>query len=58
MDTLTAVQIIEGVFEQDDESVIIEAWQSLIDSGVVWSLQGSYGRTATHLINTEQCRAA
>ena len=33
------------------EDEIIEAWQSLVDSGAVWSLQGWYGRTAMDLLN-------
>lgn len=28
----------------------IECYQTLIDSGVVWELQGSHGRMAMHLI--------
>ena len=49
MDTVTAVMIAEGV-EDADEAQTIAAWQHLVDSGVVWQLQGSFGRTARHLI--------
>ena len=49
MDTVTAVMIAEGV-EEADEAQTIAAWQQLVDSGVVWQLQGSFGRTARHLI--------
>jgi len=40
--------------ELDDESTI-ELFQHLIDSGLVWQLQGSYGRTAHNLIEQGYC---
>ncbi len=49
-----AVLIIEGDVDADDES-IIEAWQSLIDSGMACKLQGSYGRGAAALIEAGTC---
>jgi len=36
---------------------VIEAFQSLIDTKVVWTLQGFYGRTAEHLIDSGECHA-
>lgn len=54
MDTFTAISIIEGI-EEAEEFEILEAWQYLIDTGVVWSLQGWYGRTARDLIETGMC---
>ena len=33
----------------------IECYQTLIDSGVVWELQGSHGRTASMLISQGLC---
>lgn len=50
MDILTATMICEGVEEADQETQL-EAWQLLVDSGVVWQLQGSFGRMANELIN-------
>lgn len=40
----------------DDE--IINGFQELINSGVVWNLQGSYGRTANRLIEEGFCTKA
>tara|TARA_Y100001973_G_C5192886_1_gene332156 strand:+ start:565 stop:753 length:189 start_codon:yes stop_codon:yes gene_type:complete len=36
---------------------MIEFFQEMIDSGIVWSLQGSYGRTAHRLIVDGHCVA-
>jgi hypothetical protein len=44
-----AIAIIEGIEDASiDEQ--IQAWQLLVDSGLVWQLQDWYGRTATQLI--------
>ena len=39
----------------DDE--VVDLFQSLINSGLCWSLQGHYGRTASALIRSGQCVA-
>lgn len=57
MDLFTATMIAEGV-EDADEDLQIEAWQHLIDTGVVWQLQGFFGRQAAMLIETGVCHAA
>lgn len=53
MTTLEAVEIIEGT-EYDEES-FVSAYQALIDSRVVWKLQGSYGLQAAELIRCGAC---
>ena len=40
-------------FQTEDEYV--EFFQELIDSGMAWSLQGSYGRTAQVMIDEGYC---
>ena len=58
MDSYTAVGIAEGFIEADDSDQIIEAWQYLIDTGLCWRLQGSFGRMAQHLIDQGVCTPA
>ena len=57
MDTLDAIMIIEGDVPETYEGQIIDAWQLLIDTGLAWKLQGSYGRMARHLIEGGLCNA-
>ena len=37
------------------ENQFIDGFQQLIDSGLVWKLQGRYGRTAADLIRAGKC---
>lgn len=55
MDNFTATGIAEGFIEATSREQAIEAWQHLIDTGLVWSLQGFFGRTATQLIKEGIC---
>ena len=59
MNIFEATMICEGNFEiagyEPDEATSIEAWQLLIDTGVVWQLQGFFGRQAVALIEAGVC---
>jgi len=49
-DDFTAVGMAEGFIESDSEEDILAAWQHLVDTGLAWSLQGWFGRTANDMI--------
>jgi hypothetical protein len=57
MDNALAIDICEGMVTPESEEEVIQAWQHLIDTALVWQLQGWYGRTATHLIEEGICNA-
>ena len=42
----------DGQLEEDE---IIQGFQNLIDQGLAWTLQGSYGRMARALIDAGHC---
>ncbi len=44
-----AIAIVEGLQEADEEQVLA-AWQYLVDTRIVWSLQGSLQRQAVALV--------
>lgn len=54
MDPFTAVMIAEGITVADEKTVT-QAWQYLIDTGIVWRLQGWFGRAAAQLIENGVC---
>ena len=45
-----AIGLAEGFIESESEGQVIEAWQYLLDVGLVWQLQGWFGRTAVAMI--------
>ena len=54
MSTLDAIMNIE-CNDECTEELYIQSFQTLIDSGHIWGLQGSYGRTAMALIEAGYC---
>lgn len=54
-DASACVEGFDGI--EHDEETVISAWQYLIDTGLAWSLQGWYGRTASALIDNGVCTA-
>ena len=55
LDNMKAVDIVEGMYEDLEEHEYISAWQHLIDNGLVWQLQGTFGRMAARLIEEGVC---
>ena len=45
-----AIGLAEGFIEAESEEQVIDAWQYLLDVGLVWQLQGWFGRTAVAMI--------
>jgi hypothetical protein len=57
MNSFDAVEIAEGFGDGEDATYEqqVEAWQYLIDTGLAFSLQGWFGRTAHNLIAKGVC---
>ena len=51
MDNYLAVGIAEGFEPAESEEQVLEAWQYLVDTGLAYTLQGWFGRTAQELID-------
>jgi hypothetical protein len=56
MNAFDAVMIAEGVDEASEEMQLM-AWQYLVDTGLAWTLQGSFGRMAKNLIEAGLIKA-
>lgn len=54
MNVFTATMIAEGEWDiagvEPSEETTLKAWQTLVDTGVAWQLQGWFGRTAAAMI--------
>jgi hypothetical protein len=51
-------QVVKYESGELDDPTTIELFQSLIESGLAWSLPGNYGRTASELISLGVCHPA
>ncbi len=54
MITFEAVMIAEGN-QEADQATQAEAWQTLIDNNLAFTLQGAFGRQAVRLIEAGIC---
>ena len=52
-DIVSSIIAYEGGEMSDEE--VVEFFQTLIDNGMAWTLQGSYGRMAMRLIEAGYC---
>ena len=58
MNAMEAIEIIETGMNGDkpaDQDTLVSAWQYLIDTGLAFTLQGWYGRTAAYMIDAGLC---
>jgi hypothetical protein len=55
MNNVEAINIAEGYVDAISDEQYIASWQHLIDTGLAWSLQGWFGRTALRMIEEGVC---
>jgi hypothetical protein len=55
LDSVLATMILEGCYDEATEEDHITSMQYLIDTGIVWNLQGSYQRAAQYAIEIGIC---
>lgn len=50
--TMATAAAVAGRFdgEDHDEETLLSAWQHLVDTGLAWTLEGWFGRTAARMI--------
>lgn len=52
---MTEMDLTSRIIEYEDKLLtfdeMVELFQHLVDTGMAWTLQGHYGRTAQHLID-------
>jgi len=57
-----STDLVGKIMDYEDGSMseeeMIEFFQELIDSGLAWTLQGSYGRMAADFIKSGLCHVA
>ena len=54
MTNFEAIGYAEGFLEPESREQYYEAWQHLVATGLAWSLQGWFGRTAVSMIEAGQ----
>lgn len=45
-----AIAKIEGIVECDDEQDYLNAWQHIVDTGIVWTLEHRFEHVAQQLL--------
>lgn len=49
---LEIIDLLQGI-EDASVEIQLQAWQKAVDTGLVWTLEGWYARTASLLIDQE-----